>query len=62
MVGSAVSHIQQSYPEREIMVSVPEELLLVPMDAKLIEQVLINLLENAVKHTLPKQEISVTIG
>lgn len=31
------------------------------MDAKLIEQVLINLLENAVKHTLPEQEISVSV-
>ena len=61
VVGSAVSHIQRSCPEREITVSVPDELLLVPMDAKLIEQVLINLLENAVKHTLPEQEISVSV-
>ncbi len=61
VVGSAVSHIQRSCPEREITVSVPDEFLLVPMDAKLIEQVLINLLENAVKHTLPEQEISVSV-
>jgi two-component system sensor histidine kinase KdpD len=61
VVGSAVSHIQRNWPEREITVSVPDELLLVPMDAKLIEQVLINLLENAVKHTLPDQEISITV-
>ncbi|MDF2567962.1 MAG: histidine kinase, partial [Oscillospiraceae bacterium] len=34
-----------------ISVKVPNELLLVPMDATLIEQVIINLLENAIKHS-----------
>lgn len=61
VVSSAVGHILHRYPEREINVSVPNELLMVPMDAKLIEQVLINLLDNAVKHTLPDQEISVSV-
>lgn len=61
VVGSAVSHISRRFPEREITVSVPGELLLVPMDAKLIEQVLINLLDNAVKHTLPEGQISVFV-
>jgi len=61
VVGSAVSHVIRRYPEREITVHVPDELLLVPMDAKLIEQVLINLLENAVKHTSEEQEISISV-
>jgi two-component system sensor histidine kinase KdpD len=38
------------------MVKVPEELLEVPMDGTLIAQVLINLLENAIKHS-PKESI-----
>ena len=33
-----------------VRVSVPDELLMVPMDATLIEQVLINLMENAIQH------------
>ncbi len=61
VVGSAVSHILRRFPKREITVSVPDELLLVPMDARLIEQVLINLLDNAVKHTLPGENISVFV-
>jgi two-component system sensor histidine kinase KdpD len=32
-------------------VDLPEEILMAPMDAKLIEQVIINLLENAIKHS-----------
>jgi len=61
VVGGAVSHITQRSPEYEITIKIPNELLLVPMDAKLIEQVLINLLDNAIKHTLPGNEISVTV-
>jgi two-component system sensor histidine kinase KdpD len=42
-------------------VKVPEELLLVPMDATLIEQVIINLLDNAVKHSLSVLPIEVKV-
>lgn len=49
VVGEAVSRIKQRFPQREILVRVPEEFLEVPMDGTLIVQVLINLLENAIK-------------
>lgn len=61
VVGAAIRHISRHYPEHEIAVHVPEELLLVPMDAKLIRQVLINLLDNAVKHTTLEDEIRVAV-
>ena len=35
---------------------------MVPMDAKLIGQVLVNLLDNAVKHTQPEEEIAVCVA
>ena len=57
--GGAVNHIAPRATEHEISVDAPNELLLVPMDAKLIEQVIINLLDNAVKHTVPKREIGI---
>ncbi|MEG1890687.1 MAG: DUF4118 domain-containing protein [Clostridia bacterium] len=60
VVGAAVHHFAKLAEGREVSVSVPEELLMVPMDAKLIQQVLVNLLDNAFKHTAPEQEISVT--
>lgn len=62
VVGGAVRHILKRYPGYEITVAVPEEVLLVPMDAKLIEQVLINLLDNAIKHTPPDREIKITVS
>jgi len=51
VVGEAVSRIKKRFPQREIAVYVPEELLEVPMDGTLIVQVLINLLENAIKYS-----------
>ncbi len=51
VVAEAVSRIQKRFPQRNILVSVPEQLLEVPMDGTLIAQVLINLLENAIKHS-----------
>ncbi|MDI3542433.1 MAG: two-component system, OmpR family, sensor histidine kinase KdpD [Candidatus Atribacteria bacterium] len=61
VIGSAVNHIMKRSPEYEITINIPEEVLLVPMDAKLIEQVLVNLLDNAVKHTPSDREISVSV-
>ncbi len=61
VIAGAVDHIAKRSPEHEINVSAPDEFLLVPMDAKLVKQVLINLLDNAIKHTLPSQEISVSV-
>lgn len=61
IVAEAISRIRKRFPERRINVKVPEELLLVPMDGTLIEQVLINLLENAVKHSKDDSEVDVVI-
>ncbi|HML48405.1 MAG TPA: ATP-binding protein, partial [Clostridia bacterium] len=61
VVDAAIRRISRHYPEREIAVNVPDELLIVPMDAKLIGQVLFNLLDNAVKHTPDQEEISVAV-
>lgn len=61
VIGVAVVAIAKRTPEREITVHFPDEILLVPMDAKLIEQVLVNLLDNALKHTSPENEISISV-
>lgn len=61
VIGGVISHIAQRSPEYEITVNIPDELLLVPMDVKLIEQVLINLLDNAIKYTPPDKEISISV-
>jgi two-component system sensor histidine kinase KdpD len=51
IVAAAIGRIRKRFPEQKLNVTVPEELLMVPMDGTLIEQVIINLLENAIKHS-----------
>lgn len=51
VLSEAVSRFKKRYPDTQVRVSVPEEFLMVPMDAMLIEQVIINLLENAALHS-----------
>jgi len=41
---------RKHYPQQKVIVELPEEFITIPMDAMLIEQVLMNLLENAVFH------------
>ena len=42
-------------------VEIPEDIVLIPMDAMLIEQVLINILENAVDHAVGMTELKLTV-
>ncbi len=60
VVAEAVAKFCKRFPEREIRVHVPEQLLVCPMDAMLIEQVLVNLLENVVTHAENATEIDLT--
>jgi len=50
IVSETVVKFKKIYPSAPLSVKVPDELLMIPMDAVLIEQVLINLLENSVIH------------
>ncbi|MDL2205481.1 DUF4118 domain-containing protein [Eubacteriales bacterium OttesenSCG-928-N13] len=61
VIGGAIGHISKRSPKHEIVVNMPEDLILVPMDAKLVQQVLINLLDNAVRHTHTEDEIEILV-
>ena len=51
VVAEAIQKIQKRHPKSAIQVKIPEEFILLKMDAILIEQVIINLLENALFHS-----------
>ncbi len=61
MVSEALQRLSKRCPDSVIDVSVPDEILFVPMDAILIEQVIINLLENAVVHANSEKNVKLFI-
>jgi two-component system sensor histidine kinase KdpD len=60
IVGAALARLAGPLHGRPVQVKLPPELPLVPLDGVLIEQVLINLLENAMHHTPPGTPIEIT--
>jgi len=59
VVGIALLRLDAQLAGREIHTHLPGDLPLVPIDGLLIEQVLINLLDNAVKYTPPGAPIDI---
>jgi two-component system sensor histidine kinase KdpD len=60
VVGAALTRLEAQLHARPLTTHLPADLLLVPLDSVLIEQVLINLLDNAVKYTPPGSPIDLT--
>lgn len=58
LIDSVLVKFKKRYPEQEIKLEMPEDILVVPMDAMLMEQVLINILDNAVQHAEGMTELS----
>ncbi len=61
LIDSVILKLKKRYPTQEVDLDLPEELVLIPMDAILIEQVLINLLENAVHHAEGFTKLTLTV-
>ena len=50
LIDSVILKFKKRYPMQKVTLELPEEVVLIPMDAILIEQVIVNILENAVQH------------
>ncbi len=61
VLEETVTKFHRRFPQQRVEVQVPAEILMVPMDAMLIEQVLANLLENAVRHAGVKHAIDLSV-
>lgn len=55
VVASSVTRFRKRFPGAEVKVKVPDEFIMVMMDAMLIEQVIINILQNAQLHANSKK-------
>lgn len=50
LIDALLVKFHKHYPDQSVQIAIPEEFVSIPMDPVLIEQVLMNLLENAVFH------------
>ena len=61
ILSEAISRTSGRKGSHELIVDWPETVLLVPMDGRLITQVLINLIDNAYKHTREDATVRVAV-
>jgi two-component system sensor histidine kinase KdpD len=60
VLGCALGHLDSQLKDRAVCIALPPDLPLVKMDALLMERVFVNLLENAVKYTLPQTPLEIS--
>jgi two-component system sensor histidine kinase KdpD len=60
IVGSALTHLESRLETRTIAIDIPDDLPLLLVDPVLFEQLFVNLLENAEKHTPATSPITIT--
>jgi len=61
LIDSVMTKFLNRYPEQKVTLDIPDEIIVIPMDTILIEQVLINLLENAVYHAVGMTNLSLRV-
>ena len=61
LIDSVLIKFAKRYPDQEVEVELPDELVIIPMDAILIEQVIINILENAVQHAEGMKNLALNV-
>lgn len=61
VVGEAVRKFRKRFPDMNISVHLPDNVLMVPMDSMLIKQVITNLLQNVVYHGERATEIHLSL-
>ena len=61
LIDTVLIKFYKRCPQQEVKVNIPEEFVSIPMDAMLMEQVLINLLENAVTHAKGMTELELQV-
>ena len=62
VIEESITRLKKRFPGASILVDIPNEPLCIPMDAILIEQVIINLLENALVHAKSTEPVRMSVA
>lgn len=60
ILSVACTKLKKYYPDADIRIALPEHMIFVPADCTLIVQVLINLMENSIRHGKPTGGVNVS--
>lgn len=60
VLGAALNRLEKKLSDRQVTISLPPDLPMIPLDAALAEHIFINLLENALKYTSPGSPLSIS--
>ncbi|MDS0528457.1 sensor histidine kinase KdpD [Clostridium sp. SHJSY1] len=61
IITEALNHVNRKVKEHIIKVNLKDDLLMVDVDVRLIIQVIINIVDNAIKYTEPGSEININV-
>lgn len=61
LIDAVIIKFKKRYPSQAVELDIPDELIVIPMDAILIEQVIINILENSVQHAKGMTRLSLKV-
>ena len=62
LIDSVLKKFRKRYPGQKVTLDIPEDFISIPMDALLIEQVLVNILDNAVEHAEGMTELKLKVA
>lgn len=61
LIDTVLLRFKKRYPNQTLELDIPDEITMIPMDAMLIEQVILNMLENAVKHAVGMTSLALRV-
>ena len=61
LIDSVLQKFRKRYPKQAVCIDIPDEFITIPMDALLIEQVIVNILDNAAEHAEGMTELRLNV-
>lgn len=62
VAGAAIQAVRRRFPDSNVTLNLSEDILYLPMEPLLIRQVMVNLVENALRHSGEPESVSMTLS
>ncbi len=62
LIDTVLIKFKKRYPQQSVQVDIPDQFIIIPMDAMLITQVIVNLLENSVQHAVGMTKLCLQVS